>query len=138
MKKQTKMLLLIGWFILAAVIYFTAINYEFEPVILIYAVMSMLFGVAFLLVNGGVRSTIKTSAHQTHTVKTSKKQKTRMRYHKEESALPTEEELPRLNIFRLSPEKQKFFAELFLILFLAPTVVLAVDYVLIAFIPDYK
>ncbi|MBQ9921790.1 MAG: hypothetical protein IJO52_06365, partial [Clostridia bacterium] len=47
-------------------------------------------------------------------------------------------EEPRDNIFGLSPQRQKFFAELFLILFLPPVCVLCADYVLIAFLPDYN
>ena len=131
------MILLIGWFIVAASIYFTAVKCEFEPIMPIYLFMSLFFGVAFFLVNGGLRSTVKTDNTVLQDTR-SKKQKARMRY-KNDTVLPvsSENEKPRANIFKLSPQKQRFFAELFLILFLAPTAVLVVDYVLIAFIPSY-
>jgi len=136
LKKQTKLLLLVGWFILAAAMYFAAVRFEFEPIMPIYMLMSLAFGIAFFLVNGGIRSTVKTNGKQIG-IKLSKKQKSRMRYKNDSLEVPDKDEVPRANIFRLSPEKQRFFAELFLILFLAPTAILVIDYVLIVFIPSY-
>lgn len=138
MKKQTKLILLILWCIVAAAIYFAAIQREIEVITPIYAVLSTLSGVGFFLVNGGVRAIVKAdSAPEAHDA-LSKKQKARLRYQKSEkaAALPNAEP-PRANIFRLSPQKQKLWAELLIIVFIAPTAVLIIDYLLIAFIPSY-
>ncbi len=138
MKKQTKLILLIIWFIAAAAIYFAAIQREIEAITPIYAVLSTLSGIGFFLVNGGVRATVKTDAASAEHNILSKKQKARLRYQKSEkaAALPNAEP-PRANIFRLSPQKQKLWAEVLLIVFIAPTAVLIIDYLLIAFIPSY-
>lgn len=138
MKKQTKSILLIAWCILAAAMYFAAVRCEFEPITPIYAVMSILFGIGFFLVNGGIRATVKLDADDAPHAGLSKKQKSRLRYQKsEKQKFPREADAPRDNIFHLSPEKQKFWAEILLIAFIAPTTVLVIDYLLIAFIPSY-
>ena len=136
MKKQTKLALLVLWFVLCALGYYTAVHFEFGPIVIIYGAMSIVFGVGFFLVNGGIRSTVKTSPENVQDT-SSRKQKKRDRYKKENLSAQSIEEEPRDNIFRLSPEKQKFYAELLLILFLPPTAVLVADYVLIAFLPGY-
>ena len=136
MKKETKMILLAGWFILCTVLYFAAVNFEFTPIMPIYMAMSLIFGISFFLVNGGIRPTVKTENTDSGETLT-KKQKARMRYHRE-SALSEKTDNVRPNIFNLTPEKQKMLSELFLILFLAPTAVLCIDYILIAFVPGYN
>lgn len=137
LKKHTKVILLLGWFIIAAALYFTAVKYEFGPIMPIYMFMSLFFGVAFFLVNGGLRPTVKTHTAYIQDTR-SKKQKTRMRYKNDTCPhSPAKDAQPRANIFKLKPEKQRFYAELFLILFLAPTAVLVADYVMIVFIPFY-
>lgn len=137
MKKQTKLILLSLSFIIAAALYFAAVRYEFEPITPIYAVLATFSGVGFFLVNGGVRPTVKIEGDDPHT-QLSKKQKSRLRYRKSEAVtVPRELDAPRANIFRLSPEKQKFLAEILLIAFIVPTAILVIDYLLIAFIPSY-
>lgn len=137
MRKELKLILLITWFILCAAGYYTAIHFEFEGIVIIYGIMSIVFGVAFFLVNGGIRPTVKVRPVQNPDTAT-RKQKKRDRYKSVNVMGEGFTEEPRGNIFSLSPEKQKFFAELFLILFLPPVFVLAADYVLIAFLPDYN
>lgn len=138
MKKQTKAILLVTWCILAAAIYFAAVRCEFEPITPIYAVLSTLFGIGFFVVNGGIRATVKSEIADKSQTGLSKKQKSRLRYRKsEKQTSPREVDAPRDNIFHLSPAKQKFWAEILLIAFIAPTAILVIDYLLIAFIPSY-
>ncbi|MBQ9940515.1 MAG: hypothetical protein IJO74_03130 [Clostridia bacterium] len=137
MKKQTKFVLLILWFILCLTMYYTAIHFQFEPIVIIYGSMSIIFGAAFFLVNGGVRPIIKTTAVSREDTSPPKEKK-RNRYKPANTPLNnTPEDNDRINIFSLTPQKQKFFAELFIILFLPPTAIIIADYVLIAFLPDY-
>ena len=138
MKKQTKMAFLIGWFIVCTALYFTAVKLEFTPIMPIYTAMSLIFGITFFLVNGGVRPIVKTDKSYETEDSLSKKQKARMRYHKENALPEVHNQAERPNIFKLSAEKQKLYAEVSLILFLVPTVILAIDYLLIAFIPQYN
>ena len=137
MRKELKLVLLIVWFILCGAVYYTAVHFEFEAIVIIYGIMSIVFGIAFFLVNGGVRPTVKIQSDAQDDTAT-KKQIKRDRYKKRDTALSVDTDRMRINIFGLSPEKQKFYAELFLILFLPPVCVLAADYLLISFLPDYN
>ena len=137
LRKELKLILLIAWFVVCAAGYYTAVHFEFEAIVIIYGIMSIVFGVAFFLVNGGLRSTVKVQPAEKENTAT-RKQKKRARYKKEAVSAEDIGEEPRDNIFGLSPQRQKFFAELFLILFLPPVCVLCADYVLIAFLPDYN
>ncbi len=144
------LIFLLIWFLIVEAVYYTCVSFYFEQIVLVYIVLFSVSAVLFLLVNGGVRPLIaeeykkeesvhkKYLADKRHENK-SKRKNRREKYKKytvmqaDEARAREEEEIPRINIFKLSDEDRIFYTKLLLIFAIPLFLAVSIDYLLLMF-----
>ena len=141
---------LLIWFLVVEAVYYACISFYFEQIVLVYIVLFSAAAVMFLLVNGGVRPLIaeehkkEESVHKQYLSdkihgNKNKRKNRREKYKKytviqqDEKQAREEEEIPRINIFKLSEEDRIFYTKLLLIFGIPLFLAVSIDYLLLMF-----